>query len=313
MRRSVVATALIAAVAMTAAAISGCAIGLGPGPGTKNASVTVTRDFGSQSVGVFVQKHVPGAETVMQLLQRGFKVSNAYGGGFVESVNGLSGGSRRDWFYYVNGIEAPRGAAGTAVHEGDHIWWDLHDWSATDSVPAVVGSFPEPFVNGVGGKRFPTVLDCATDVNTACNLVAHALRQAKVPFADQLLGGGSGSDSLAVVVGTWADLHGVIAADLINAGPAQSGVYARFVGPQGQVLELMNPAGETVETLRGGAGLVAATQEPSLGEPTWLVTGTDKAGVEAAAAALTPARLHDHFALAVSGGRDLPLPLMPAS
>ena len=83
MRRSVVATALIAAVAMTAAAISGCAIGLGPGPGTKNASVTVTRDFGSQSVGVFVQKHVPGAETVMQLLQRGFKVSNAYGGGFV--------------------------------------------------------------------------------------------------------------------------------------------------------------------------------------------------------------------------------------
>ncbi len=245
MRRSVVATALIAAVAMTAAAISGCAIGLGPGPGTKNASVTVTRDFGSQSVGVFVQKHVPGAETVMQLLQRGFKVSNAYGGGFVESVNGLSGGSRRDWFYYVNGIEAPKGAAGTAVHEGDHIWWDLHDWSATDSVPAVVGSFPEPFVNGVGGKRFPTVLDCATDVNTACNLVAHALRQAKVPFADQLLGGGSGSDSLAVVVGTWADLHGVIAADLINAGPA----------PERRVRALRRPA---------GAGARAA--EPSRGD-----------------------------------------------
>ena len=50
---------------------------------------------------------------------------------------------------------AIQGAASTKVHPGDHIWWDRHDWSQTDHVPAVVGSFPEPFLNGLGGKRLP--------------------------------------------------------------------------------------------------------------------------------------------------------------
>ena len=54
----------------------------------------------------------------------------------MQSINGLAGdAARHDWFYYVNGIEAAAGAASTAVHRGDRIWWDLHDWSATDDDP----------------------------------------------------------------------------------------------------------------------------------------------------------------------------------
>ena len=33
--------------------------------------------------------------------------------------------------------------------DGDRVWWDRHDWTATQDVPAVVGSFPEPFVHGI--------------------------------------------------------------------------------------------------------------------------------------------------------------------
>ena len=299
------------AAAVVAVVLGGC--GLGAGPGTKDASILVTENFGSQTVGQATQKRVPGAETDMQFLERSFPVTTRYGGGFVESIDGHSGSSSHlDWFYYVNGIEAQKGAAETPVHAGDHIWWDLHDWSATDSVPAVVGSYPEPFTTGTGGQRLPTVLDCASNVTKACDTVASALRKAGVKVADQLLGGGSGSDSLAVVVGTFNDLRGVIAADLITAGPAQSGVYAQFVGPSGRALELDNPDGQVVRTLHGAAGLVAATEQPSLNEPTWLITGTDLAGVDEAADALTPAQLHDHFALALSGGQDLPLPLSPS-
>ena len=299
----------IALAVLTAAAVAGC--GLGAGPGTKNASVVVTRDFGAQQIGTYAQKQVPGAETVMQMLESRFTVSTAYGGGFVESIDGHAGGlERTDWFYYVNGIEAPKGAAATSVNEGDEIWWDLHDWQVTDSIPAVVGSYPEPFLNGSGGKRYPTALACASAGTTACNAVAGSLKRAGVPVADQYLGGGSGSDSLTIVVGTWAQLKGVVAADLIDGGPRSSGVYARFVGPSGTVLELLNPEGKVVETLRADGGLIAALEEPSLGQPTWLVTGTDQAGVNAAAAALTPARLSDHFALAVDGDRDIPVPVV---
>jgi hypothetical protein len=246
----------------------------------------------------------------MRMLERSFRIGTRYGGGFVESINGLSGSnsSRLDWFYYVNGIEASKGAASTAVHRGDRIWWDLHDWSATDSVPAVVGSFPEPFVHGVGGKRLPTTVECATDVSTACTGVTNALTKAGVPAANQLLGTGSGTDSLGVLVGTWKDLEGTIAASLIEHGPGMSGVYARFAGPDGSRLELLDPHGNVANTLAADAGLVAATSQNNA-KPTWLVTGTDVAGVVAAAQALTESRLHDRFALAVQGTTDVPVPL----
>jgi hypothetical protein len=297
------------AAAAVAVVIAGC--GLGAGPGTTNAQVMVTRDFGSASMGAFAQKHVPGSETVMQMLERSFQVQTKYGGGFVQSIDGHAGDStQHDWFYYVNGIEAPKGASATAVHAGDRIWWDLHDWQVTNSIPAVVGSFPQPFVSGTGGKRLPTVLECASDVGSACTAVGKTLRAAGVPAATQLLGGGSGSDSLALLVGTWQELHGVIATDLIDAGPKTSGVYARFTDG-GRALQLLDPHGDVVRTLHAGAGLVAATEQPSINEPTWLVTGTDRAGVLAAAAAVTSARLHAHFALAVDRGTDLPLPLLP--
>jgi hypothetical protein len=250
----------------------------------------------------------------MSMLERHFKVASRYGGGFVESINGQSGSSsHRDWFYFVNGIQAPQGAATTDVHKGDQIWWDLHDWSATDTVPAVVGSFPEPFTTGIGGKKFPTLLNCGPDVQAACNTVGTALHRYGVKAADQLLGTGSGSDSLAVVIGTWNAIKGVIAAQLIASGPRDSGVYARFVGPGGKALELLNPHGDVVRTLRGTAGLIAATGEPSLGQPTWFVTGTDVAGVRAAAKAFTAAKLRDHFAVAVGGSGVIPVPVAPAS
>jgi hypothetical protein len=293
-----------------ALAIAGC--GLGAGHGTSDVTVTVTRGFGSAHVASVTKTKVPGSETVMRMLERSFRISTRFGGGFVESINGLSGNaSRSDWFYYVNGVQASQGAATTSVHKGDRIWWDLHDWSVTDTIPAVVGSFPEPFVHGVDGKRFPTALECAQDVGTACKSATKALNAIGVPVASQLLGTGSGQDTLTVVVGTWSDIKAVIAANLIAHGPKSSGVYARF-SSDGRTLQLLDPEGNVARSLGAGAGLVAATADRHA-TPTWLITGTDPQGVAAAAAAVTPSRLDDHFALAVQGSTDLPVPLRATS
>ena len=312
MRRRTRSASAAAAALAVAALLAGC--GFGAGPGTKQASVRVTADFGARLYGSAAERRVPGAETVMSLLERHFKVTTRYGGGFVESIDGHSGSAdHRDWFYFVNGIQAAQGAAATDVHRGDHVWWDLHDWTATDTVPAVVGSFPEPFTNGVGGKEFPTLLNCGAGVQSACNQVGETLHRYGVKAADQVLGTGSGADSLAVVVGTWKQVKGVIAAQLIAAGPRVGGVYARFVGPGGQALELDDPHGQAVRTLRGSAGLIAATGQPSLGQPTWFVTGTNPAAVTAAAKAFTAAKLDGHFAVAVQGSKVIPVPVAPGS
>jgi hypothetical protein len=275
-------------------------------------TVTVTRGFGSVPLAELNVRRVPGSETVMRMLERHFRVGTRYGGGFVQSINGFSGtSSKLDWFYYVNGVQASTGAATTAVHQGDRIWWDLHDWSAAESVPAVVGSFPEPFLHGISGRRYPVTVDCAPDVTAACQLVSRELTKLRIPFASQVIGAGPGTDTLVLAVGTWRDLSPEVVDQVVQSGPAASGVYARFAS-HGSILALLSPHGQVVRRLGAGAGLVAATAQGS-SPPTWLVTGTDPAGVSAAARALTPAALHDHFALAVQGSGEWPVPLQATS
>ena len=71
-----------------------------------------------------------------------------------------------------------------------------------------------------------------------------------------------------------------------------------------------------MRTLGPGAGLIAATrpieQDENLAGATWVVTGTDDAGVLAAARALDEGALQDKFALAIDPqGVAVPLPSVP--
>lgn len=281
-------------------ALAGCGLGAGAAPSAVR--LLVTRDFGSRVLAEQPQPKLAGEETVMSLLLRNETVSTRFGGGFVQSIGGLGGGREGgqpvDWFYYVNGVQAEKGAADTKVHPGDHIWWDRHDWSQTDDVPAVVGSYPEPFLNGLGGKRLPVRVECSSDAGPACRIVTRRLQADGVPAAASALGAGGGNAILRVLVGTWRVLRADVGAATIERGPRASGVYARF-GDAGATLALLGPDGGTVATLGAGAGLVAATRS---GEeaPVWVVTGTDAAGVQLAAGDFAEAPLHDRFALAVT-------------
>jgi hypothetical protein len=295
---------------LVAAALAGCGLGAGKAPG--GLQLTVTRDFGAHLLAQTNAPQVQGAETVMSLLERNAKVTTKYGGGFVQSIAGQAGGQQaggdpRDWFYYVNGIEAPKGAAATNVHPGDHVWWDLRDWSQTEDVPAVVGSFPEPFLNGEEGKRLPVRVECAQAQSKPCRTVIARLRALGVPAAVAAIGSGAEPDALQVVVGEWTGVHGDPSVQSIERGPRTSGVYARFAA-DGQTLTLLDGGGRPTDTLTTGAGLVAATKDVE-NAVSWVVTGTDEAGVENAARAFDAASLKNRFALAVTGtGKQLSAP-----
>ena len=153
----------VLAASLIATLAGGC--GAGAGPGDSGVQLTVSRDFGRVPMLQRSLTGLPESETVMRLLSANAKTETSYAGGFVDSVNGISGGQSDgrsvDWFYFVNGSEAPVGAASTKVRNGDRIWWDWRNWSAADHVPAVVGSFPQPFVHGPGSaKRLPVRIEC---------------------------------------------------------------------------------------------------------------------------------------------------------
>ncbi len=293
--------------------LAGCGLGAGSKPTAIN--LTVTRDFGTHVVRAWNAPEVRGRETVMSLLMRNATVSTRYGGGFVQSIDGLSGGAMggqpEDWFYYVNGIEAPQGAAETNVHAGDRIWWDLHDWSQTASVPAVVGSFPDPFVNGIDGKRLPLRVECASVTSAPCTTVESRLQKLGVLAPLAAISPGNEPETLRLMVGPWTAVSGDPAVREIESGPRSSGVYARM-SANGSTLTVLNEQGSIVRTLTAGAGLVAATRSGEE-DPVWVITGTDEAGVELAAHAFDEQALHNRFALAiVPGGAMLALPA-PAS
>ncbi len=111
------------------------------------ATLWVTRDRGAH---VLLARSVPAGETAMQALTRSAKLKTRYGGRFVQAIDGIDGSlsSRRDWFYFVNGIAPIRGATEVKLHPGDVEWWDYRSWGDGKEVPVVVGSFPEPFLHG---------------------------------------------------------------------------------------------------------------------------------------------------------------------
>src|SRR4051812_47087638 len=246
----------------------------------------------------------------MRLLQRNAKVTTRFGGGFVQSIDGVEGGRQGgrpfDWFYYVNGVEASKGATATRVHAGDRVWWDRHDWGAAQRVPAVVGSFPEPFLHGIDGRRLPVRVECADQSAPACRTVFERLAALGVPAARGGLRTAQTEQTLRVLVGPWAQVRPDRGLGPIEEGPGRSGVYAR-PSKDGRRIATLDARGRTVRTLGAGAGLIVATRDADA-PPVWAVTGTDAAGVEAAAGQLAERALARRFAVAVAGGRTVPLP-----
>src|SRR6476659_8873199 len=95
------------AIALPLAALAAAGCGLGPGQGLGDVSLTVTRDYGAEPVLAAKADVVTESDTVMRVLDRNAEISTRYGGGFVQSIEGLEGeeGDRpHDWFFYVNGV-----------------------------------------------------------------------------------------------------------------------------------------------------------------------------------------------------------------
>jgi hypothetical protein len=294
-----------------AAAVAALATGCGSKaevPTGGRVTVTVSQDFGKSLLAPTRSQTAGEPDTVLDMLERSqFEVRAD--GGAVEEIDGLSAGREDgkpvEWFAYVNGIATPEGAATRELYEGDRIWYDHHGTGSR--VGAVVGAFPQPFTTGIDGKKLPIRLVCMAPDGRSCDEVEERLKAAGIRGLTRSNLESSPGEVLRVLVGTWAEVRKDIAARTLEAGPGESGVFARMA-PAGDGIEILNADGRPEKTLGPGSGLVAATTYREQ-RPTWLITGTDDVGVAAAAAALNEEMLHLHFALAIEQGRGIPLPV----
>jgi hypothetical protein len=295
----------VAIALFIALAAAGC--GLGPGEEVGDAELTVTRDYGSVPVLHHKLGGVTESDTVMSELESSADISTRYGGGFVQSIEGVEAQESVhrsfDWFFYVNGVESNVGAADYELRGGEAVWWDYREWSAAMRVPAVVGSWPQPFLGGYEGRHRAVAVECLGG-GSACGEVRRRLASAGVTVAP-----GSPGGAIRVLVGPWARVRQDRAAAQIEDGPQASGVFAEFGSERdGYALQGLGEDGESGRTFGADAGLVAATRRFDA-PPVWVVSGAGSAGVEEAARLLGSAGLRDRYAVAVEGGEETPLPL----
>jgi plastocyanin len=302
---------LVLVLVLGALALGGCGLAVGPAPSAVR--LLVTSEYGQHVLHRSGTLHASEGETVESLLTDVAPVRTSSRGGHVASIDGLSataaklGEPAREWSYYVNGVQVHEQPAKREVNPGDHVWWDLHPALHTAVTQALVGAYPEPFLNGVEGRRLPIRVECASVSHSACTTVTESLRRAGVPAAVAAIGSGGAPETLRVMVGPWVYLESDLEAQSIARGPQASGVYVR-IPTTGRRLELLDQHGQTVQTLGAGAGLVAATTA-SKEAPVWVITGTDATGVELAARSLDSASLEDRFAVAFQAGASIALPL----
>ncbi len=305
----------LAAATLLCVAAAGC--GLGPGDAEQGeASLRVTRDFGAELLAEATLEDPTESDTVVRFLDQHAEIETSYGGNFVDSIDGLAGstaGGEDDWFFFVNGYYSEIGAGEAKVHGGDRIWWDYRDWRGAYRVPAVVGSFPEPFLHGESGSAAaPAVeLECIGAAADGCATAAAALDDAGIDYErEQLAAPEAAGEALRVLVGPWADLRADPAAAQLERGPATSGVYATL-GPcdGGYQLAVLGPDAKPRLRL-ADAGFIAALRRGD-DPPTWVVSATVPAAVERAAALIGPATLRDRYAVA-AGPAGAPL-TVPAS
>lgn len=301
-------TAAAIALLFVALAVAGC--GFGPGSGVGEVSLTITRDYGSERVQPPAGVEASESDTVMRVLEREATIATRYSGGFVQAIDGLEADERfghsSDWFFYVDGVESPVGAADFALRGGEAIWWDYRDWSAAERVPAVVGSWPQPLRGGYEGKAHPVALECRA-AGAACGAVRRRLAAASIAPVPEPSG-----DAIRVLVGPWGRLREDPAAAPIEQGPQASGVFADFVRVAGGYrLRGLDEGGAPARAFGPDAGLVAATRRFDA-PPVWIVSGATAGGVLAAAGLLDAAHLRDRYAVATQGGRETPLPVGPS-
>ena len=270
--------AIAIALLVAALAVAGC--GLGPGDDLGQVGVTVTRDFGAEQVVAPVSDDVTESDTVMRVLERNAEITTRYGGGFVQSIDGLEGdyggGSSLDWFFYVNGVESTVGAADVQLQGGEAVWWDYHDWSAATSIPAVVGSWPQPFVGGYEGHEHPTVVECRGGGGACADGGSEAA--GRRGDADLL------RERRRARSGSWS-APGPGSSRMRPPRSSSPGPRAAVSTPDsrraadGEALVGLDQGGEEARRFGPAAGLVAATRRGGA-PPTWIVTGVNMRGVD---------------------------------
>jgi len=184
------------------------------------------------------------------------------------------------------------------VYGGDSIGWIEHD-KASEAGPApsaVVGMYPAPFTSRFTAKRekFIVRVQCPNGAAASCQGVSKTISALGAPVGISNLMDPSGTAQIRVFVGPYAQLRPALSLGRLGAAnPLEKSAFTNGLGfqmtPDGTHLVAPNYGGAS-PGYGPGTGFIVAFRD-DLGVPIWVISGTDEAGTERAAATLNKLKL----------------------
>lgn len=245
--------------------------------------LTVSRDFSSENI-FDKQILVEAGETVLDILEKNLEVETS-AGGFVNGINGFKSSiqeqSGKDWFYYVNGTASNCSSKDYHLKAGDKVLWDYHKWDGNSFIPAIIGSYPEPFINGFQGKTKGTRIYYADACKNEALRIKKSLEGLKVKNIseaplDESFETEDGFPS--IIIGEYGSLvRNKNIAKLLSNGE-NKGIFVRFGKKE---IELLDYSGLVKRASESSAGVLCAAAG-SLGDtaPVWIITSIEHKGIE---------------------------------
>ncbi|NLB88677.1 MAG: DUF4430 domain-containing protein [Syntrophomonadaceae bacterium] len=280
---------LILSIILMFVFISGCSDSLENKDTDKyiQADLLVTTGFGGE---VLYDKSVStNAGTVLDFLEECTEVTTSSQGKFVESINNIGGKNtpQSSWFYYINGIGALKGADDLRLNNGDKVWWDFHTWDGIPMYNAVIGSYPEPFINGDNqGENQVFILcneeyhDIATSLKSFINNQGNNDVQVK-EITNEYLANRKGP---TILIGLWDDVKGLEYINQLNDAQNRGGLNFWVDNNE---FHFLDAKGNIKYSIADSCGVIAAYSEGmGTNQPLWLVIGSNLQGLNNVASLL---------------------------
>lgn len=284
----------------------------GPDPSSGGEiTVRVSRDFANPPL---VEKTMSWSpSSAMELLARAAAVETAFGGAFVERIDGIpekrTSRAGRAWLYYVNGMIAQTGAKACATSAGDVIWWDFHPWEGVVQAQALIGSYPQPFLRAAGEPSRPVcIVHSPASETKAGELKASLARRGLANVRAQPLSCLETPDGSAVLVlGAWEEIARFPAVRTAIAHGDRCGL---FIGGDRSAMRVLDLKRTPRASYPGAGAIAAVAGGGSRPAPLWLVTGTDAAAAGRAADILIshPEKIRGMAAAVIDGDSVRPAP-----
>lgn len=218
------------------------------------------------------------SNTLLSQMRGLIEFSTGLGGSFVTQISGEPRDADSDsyWFLYRNGILSQTGAGDLVPRARDRIWWSYHSWNSSRFIPAVIGSWPEPFVSGIRSDSASYgIVTSSSFIGFSRDLSQMLVREgASKPTLQEI----SSLDEvpehgISLWIGLWPDLKNINHLAALYSNGDKTGCFVQL-DKEGSV-GLLNYNGQLVKEIVD-AGLIISLSSNMGQRIDWVISGTSE-------------------------------------